>query len=149
MSIDRELLRWPLALVLSGWLVFMGQDYAETIHQRTSWIEDCKEAARGCADRKVFLALVEVVELREDAYVARKATLDHLIYGDSSELRPGETISVIARFDPEQGVLVEEWLEHHPWREAKEALGFAGLGLSVLVLLVGFRRGPQGLEERA
>jgi hypothetical protein len=130
-SLDRKHLRWPLALLLIGWLVFMGQGYAETIQQRTRWVEDCKDEVAACGDRKVFLALVEVIELDEQAFVVRK------------------TISVIARFDAEQDLLIEEWRESHPWREEKEALGFVGLGLAALVLVGGFRLGRDGLDERA
>ena len=142
-------LRWPLGLALLGWLLFMAWGYAETIEGRTSWVEACKEDKSGCDGRKVFLALVEVIEIQEEHFVVRKATLDHRIDGPGEGLTQGETISVIARFDAEQDLLVEEWREHHPWREEKEALGFVGLAMSVLVLLGGFRLGPAGLEERA
>ncbi len=149
MSLDRKHLRWPLALLLIGWLVFMGQGYAETIQQRTRWVEDCKDEVAACGDRKVFLALVEVIELDEQAFVVRKATIDHRIHGSTQGLELGETISVIARFDAEQDLLIEEWRESHPWREEKEALGFVGLGLAALVLVGGFRLGRDGLDERA
>ncbi len=129
-------MRWLALLFSIGWLGFMAVEHTRAVTERSAWIRDCEEADT-CAGRRVFLALVQVRRVEAEAYVVRKLEAEHSIVGDARDLKEGETVSVVARW--EDGLLVEQELTRHPWREEKAALGVLGLILTSLLLLGGFR----------
>ena len=124
------------AVLAVAWLSFMAWRHTDLVTDRSAWIRDC-EVDEDCAGRRVFLALVTVMSVEDEQYTVRKLEDDHLIQGVHPELEVGETVSVIAGWEGER--LVEQELTRHPWRPYKSGLGLIGLGLTVVVLVGGFR----------
>ena len=75
-----------------------------------------------------------------------RSGLAPLSVGAAPELRPGETVSVIATVEP--GGLGLLSVERHPWRGLKRALGMIGVGLTGLVMALGLRVHGGRLVER-
>lgn len=139
----------PLVVLLSLLLIgIMAQRYATLVSERGAWIEACLDEPASCAGRRVFLSLVEVVEVGEGGYTVRKVTRDIPIRGDVAERRVGQTLSVVASFDPEVGALVEQTPKEHPWRAHKRRLGILGLVLAGVAAALSFRVGRRGVALR-
>ncbi|MCB9793681.1 MAG: hypothetical protein H6741_13245 [Alphaproteobacteria bacterium] len=126
----------------------MAQRYAALVSERSAWIEACLAEPASCAGRRVFLSLVEVVEVGEGSYTVRKVTQDIPIRGDVRQRRVGQTISVVATFDPEVGALVEQAPKAHPLRKQKRQLGVLGVLLAGAAALGSFTAGRGGLRLR-
>lgn len=140
--------RLPLALLCVAWLCFMGWRYTQVVASRTSWIEQCTADKASCDGRKVFLALVHVVEVRDEGYTVLKVTDEHTVVGDPTGVEPGQVISVIGRFDASSDTIVVEHREHHPLRAWKTRLSALGLVVAGGVVLLSFRVRDRRLEER-
>lgn len=74
-----------------------------------------------------------------DRYAISKIVKDVPIEGDTAPLKVGATVSLIGNFRASDLSVVEQTREIHVLRVYKEALGIAGLGLSVLAAPFFFR----------
>ena len=145
----RRLWVWLGCLGLGSALVLA---HGERVSRREAELVRCAANPSLCPGRKAFLALVEVVSV--DAAVKVDTTgfsvLKQMnvlrIDGAAPELRPGETVSVIATVEP--GGLGLLSVERHPWRGLKRALGMIGVGLTGLVMALGLRVHGGRLVER-
>ena len=129
-------MRWLTAVLAVLWLGAMAVLQTRSVTERSAWIAACQQD-EACAGRRVFLALVRVLEVEEDRYRVRKMEDEHLIVGEVDGLEVGQTVSVVARWEGDQ--LIETERTPHPWRKEKEALGFVGLLMTGGLLLAGFR----------
>ncbi len=77
--------------------------------------------------QRVELALWLVESVQPGGYHIGGLTRGVPVLGSSEGLEPGQTVSVVGRFDAERLVLVEEWRELHHARPHKAALGLLGL----------------------
>ncbi|MCK6521614.1 hypothetical protein L6R49_09260 [Myxococcota bacterium] len=134
---------WLGCVLFAGALVFA---HGERVSRREAELVDCAANPGRCPGRKAFLALVEVVSVDATGFVVLKQTNALRIDGVVPDLRPGETISVIAAVQP--GGLGLLSVERHPWRGLKRSLGLVGLGLTGLVMALGLRLRGGRLVER-
>lgn len=137
--------RLVVAGVCAATLLALGQGFAQRVQEREAWLADCQRGA-DCGQRRVFLALVDVIERDEHGVVVLKQARRLRLYGTPGDLRPGDTISVIARFDGQGRLQVQE-LERHPWRPLKKGLGVLGLLLGAGLCVWGLRWERGGLVE--
>lgn len=77
--------------------------------------------------RVVELSLWLVEEVQADRYLISGLERGVPVLGPTAGLEPGATISVVASFDAERALLVEQWREVHHARSHKAALGLLGL----------------------
>ncbi|MCB9758279.1 MAG: hypothetical protein H6739_00425 [Alphaproteobacteria bacterium] len=139
----------PIVAVLCVvWIGFMAAQYTRLAEERKGWINACLAEPSACAGRRVFLSVVEVVALNDDGYTVRKVVHDIPIKGDPSRVELGMTLSVVARFDPEVGALVEVEPMEHPRRALKRGLAVAGLVLAAGFGVNGLRATRRGLALR-
>jgi hypothetical protein len=134
---------WLGCVGLASALVF---SHGERVSRREAELVRCAADPTLCPGRKAFLALVEVVSVDATGFTILKQMNVLRIDGAAPELRPGETVSVIAAVQP--GGLGLLSVERHPWRGLKRALGMIGLGLTGLVMAVGLRLRDGRLVER-
>lgn len=131
--------RLPLAVVCVVWLGFMGWSYANVVTSRVGWIAQCDADKASCDGRRVFLSLVEVIEVGDSGYTVRKVNRDWSVDGDPAGREIGETISVTARFEATEDQLRAVEVVEHPWRHLKVYLGFGGLALALGFAVSGLR----------
>ncbi len=77
--------------------------------------------------REVALSLWLVEDVQPGLYHIAGLERGVPVEGPTAGLEPGATVSVVARFDAERGLLVERWREVHHARRHKAALGLLGL----------------------
>jgi len=138
----RQAIRWIcadrhrpwVALVMSGWLLFMGARYAQFASLAAPGYEGCQRDPPSCEGRDIYMSIWTVLELGEGSYVIRKISDPVPVVGEPTGLSVGDRVSVTGRYDPERQVIVEEVRMLHRWRRLKEALSIAGL-LGVMVML--------------
>jgi hypothetical protein len=75
------------------------------------------------------LSLWYVDEVLPDRYLVSRTEQRVPVIGPTVGLAPGQTVSVVARFDAAARALVEEHREIHHLRRAKYALGILGMAL--------------------
>lgn len=134
---------WLGCLGLASALVFV---HGERVSRREAELVTCAAKPSLCPGRKAFLALVEVVKVDATGFTILKQMNVLRIDGAAPELRPGETVSVIAAVQPGGLGLIS--VERHPWRGLKRALGMIGLGLTGLIMALGLRVHGGRLVER-
>ncbi|MEY3212684.1 MAG: hypothetical protein RIT28_3165 [Pseudomonadota bacterium] len=134
---------WLGCVGLAAGLVF---SHGERVSRREAELVRCAADPSLCPGRKAFLALVEVVSVDATGFTILKQMNVLRIDGAAPELRPGETVSVIAAVQP--GGLGLLSVERHPWRGLKRALGMIGVGLTGLVMALGLRLRGGRLVER-
>ena len=139
----RRLWVWLGCLGLGSALVLA---HGERVSRREAELVRCAANPSLRPGRKAFLALVEVVSVDAAGFSVLKQMNVLRIDGAAPELRPGETVSVIATVEP--GGLGLLSVERHPWRGLKRALGMIGVGLTGLVMALGLRVHGGRLVER-
>jgi hypothetical protein len=83
-----------------------------------------------------------------DHYEISKVIRDIPLAGDARDLRVGDTVSVLGRFDASVPIVRVEVRELHPLRRYKEILGVLGLALVVCWVPFAFRVVRGRLVER-
>lgn len=146
-ALTRDRARARVALACVAFLALSGARYAAIVQERTDWIEACLADPASCAGRRVFLSLVEVEALHEDGYTVRKLLTPVRVLGDPSRRKVGSTISLTARFEPGQGLVELEPLDH-PNRGAKKLLGKIGVVSVLFAAFGGLRPTRRGLVLR-
>ena len=87
----------------------------------------CMEDPAAHDGRVVELSLWLVQDVQADRYLISGLERGVPVIGPTEGLEAGATISVVARFDAERALLVEQWREVHHSRRSKAALGLLGL----------------------
>ena len=134
---------WLGCVAVGSALVF---GHGERVSRREAELVSCAADPTRCPGRKAFLALVEVVKVDTTGFSVLKQMNVLRIDGAAPQLRPGETVSVIAAVQPGGLGLIS--VERHPWRGLKRALGMIGVGLTGLVMVIGLRLRGGRLVER-
>lgn len=95
----------------------------------------------------VTITLYEVGRLvPPDRYWIRRGELGFEVVGPTAGLAIGQELTVHGVV--ENGVLIEQWRDPAPMRAGKKGLGFLGLAIAGLLLLVTVRGTPAGLVPR-
>lgn len=138
-----------IAVLIVGYLCWMGWSYSQVSTARTQEVAACTEQPEACKSEKVFLALTEVREVGEETITVRKSTVDYVISGVEDEVHVGEILSVIATIPdaPDEPFQAVSW-EHHPLRAWKVRLSLLGLVLVGGVTLASFRIENRRVVER-
>lgn len=138
-----------VAVLIVGYLVWMGWAYAQVSTSRTKEVKACTEQPEACRSEKVFLALTEVRAVGPDTITVRKSTVDYVIAGVDDPVHESEILSVIATIpdSPDQPFQAVSW-EHHPLRAWKVRLSLLGLVLAGAVTLGSFRIENRRVVER-
>lgn len=84
----------------------------------------------------------------DDRYEISKVVKDVPILGDARDLKAGDTVSVLGRFDAALPAVRAEVRELHVLRKYKEALGILGFVLVVIAAPFAFRFDRGRLVER-
>ncbi|MFH1469412.1 MAG: hypothetical protein ABIO70_33815 [Pseudomonadota bacterium] len=75
------------------------------------------------------LSLWSVDEVQADRYLISRTEQGVPVIAPTAGLAPGQTVSVVARFDANAAALMEQHREIHHLRRAKYALGILGMAL--------------------
>jgi hypothetical protein len=137
--------RWIAVPLLVAALVTLGGVWAWSPNARSA-VDRCWRAPESCAGQELFIPLVLVTsEPGEEVGVIASGRWSIRARGLPAEARSGDRVSVLGRFDGDGVVHVSEVVAH-PWRTAKGALGFVGMGVLAVVMAGVFRmrRGPRG-----
>ncbi len=93
------------------------------------------------------LSLVKVETVDQDRYTVREGRFRYTVLGEPGELRPGDEVYVRGVFSGTH-TLRALWHERAPDRSAKKILGFLGIGLLALTLVLSVRPSERGLMLR-
>ena len=100
------------------------------------------------AGAEIVIPLADVTEVLPGGYRVHKAGKDLEIEADASGVSAGQTYSLGGTFQPQRGVVVEQWRELHRYRPHKKVLGVLGILLSLALTGVAVRRSSNGLAVR-
>lgn len=140
--------RWGLACGLAAMLIVDGALWSGAFARGDVYAAQLALYPERLDGAEIVLTLVDVLELRPDAYVVKDGRWIYTVQGDPTGLAPGDEIYVGGRFhcdpcDAREGAegrgLVESWREPAPDRFAKKVLGFLGMGLMALGAPLWFR----------
>ena len=98
-----------------------------------SWVQlarsgEVRERLGWLQGEEAQLSYYEVVEVRDpETYVVAKGSNARVVRGPTEGLEGGETLTIRARWSPEEEWFVERWRQPHPWRYYKMGLGIVGL----------------------
>ena len=123
-------------------LLGVGIHYANFAANQRQGFQWCLENAEACRGREIRLPVWDVMEVKEAQYSVFKATGPIPIRGKTTDLRVGDTVSVVGTFDPDSASIQEVSREVHRRRPLKKAL--SGLGLSLFFIGLPWCLGVRG-----
>ena len=120
--------RWKLLALIAA-LIALSAWYAWHAGTIAVGYARCLAAPAAHDGEVLELSLWYVDEVQPDRYLISRTEQGVPVLGPTAGLSPGDTVSVVARFDAGAGVLREERREVHRLRRAKYALGVLGMAL--------------------
>jgi len=126
--------RTVLAALVVVYLAALGGWYAHlAMGLEIGWREYTSVPARYDGHRLSFPLWTVTRVVADDRYEISKVVKDIPVEGDATVLHVGDTVSVVARFEAQRTVAVEESREIHHLRVWKERLGMAGVAAWALL----------------
>lgn len=140
--------RWKIAAAVAGMLAMGAYHAYLSLTVSVGW-RDCVADPAGLDGSIHDFPLWVVSQIDSPTrYQISKIVQGVPVIGPTEGVTVGDTISVRARFDAAQQVMVELQREEHPLRRWKERLGVVGFVGMALLLPWAFRRRDGWIEER-
>ncbi len=126
----------------AAWLLFLMLWWVNVMSHRNNAVAHCRARPRKCEGQAVTITLAEVRALGEDRMQVQKGQRLLHVSGtlhdrQLGEVALGDDVSFAGHY--RDGGIEAEWLEIHPWRPYKRALGILGLALGGIIAAFGLR----------